>query len=130
MSYHYAVLGAGRQGTAAAYDLAKHGDAARVVLADVNLEQAQAAAQRVNALLDTDIVEATPVNVTNYAAVVRLLRGIDALLSAVPYYYNLDSSTPRPRRRASASSPTAGRCPAWAPRSWSTPCTCWTSRER
>ncbi len=90
MSYHYAVLGAGRQGTAAAYDLAKHGDAARVVLADVNLEQAQAAAQRVNALLDTDIVEATPVNVTNYAAVVRLLRGIDALLSAVPYYYNLD----------------------------------------
>ena len=30
----YAVLGAGRQGTAAAYDLARHGDARRVLLAD------------------------------------------------------------------------------------------------
>ena len=90
MAYNYAVLGAGRQGTAAAYDLAKHGDAARVVLADANLEQAQAAAQRVNALLGNDIVEATQVNVTDHAAVVHVLRGIDAFLSAVPYYYNLD----------------------------------------
>ncbi len=88
--HNYAVLGAGRQGTAAAYDLAKHGDAARVVLADVDGERAQAAAQRVNALLGTDIVEAARVDVTNRAAVVRLLRGIDAFVSAVPYYYNLD----------------------------------------
>ncbi|MBC7250753.1 MAG: saccharopine dehydrogenase NADP-binding domain-containing protein [Anaerolineae bacterium] len=88
--HNYAVLGAGRQGTAAAYDLAKHGDAARVVLADVDGERAQAAAQRVNALLGTDIAEAARVDVTNRAAVVRLLRGIDAFVSAVPYYYNLD----------------------------------------
>lgn len=88
--HNYAVLGAGRQGTAAAYDLAKHGDAARVVLADVDGERAQAAAQRVNALLGADIVEAARVDVTNRAAVVRLLRGIDAFVSAVPYYYNLD----------------------------------------
>jgi lysine 6-dehydrogenase len=89
MTYNYAVLGAGRQGTAAAYDLAKHGDATRVILADVNLEQAQAAAQRVNALLGNDIAEATQVDVTNHTALVRVLRGIDAFLSAVPYYYNL-----------------------------------------
>ncbi|MCR4405529.1 MAG: saccharopine dehydrogenase NADP-binding domain-containing protein [Anaerolineae bacterium] len=89
MAYNYAVLGAGRQGTAAAYDLAKHGDAARVVLADANLEQARAAAQRVNALLGTDSAEAAQVDVTEHAAVVRVLRDIDAFLSAVPYYYNL-----------------------------------------
>jgi lysine 6-dehydrogenase len=34
MSFCYLVLGAGRQGIAAAYDLAKFGDAARVTLAD------------------------------------------------------------------------------------------------
>lgn len=89
MAYNYAILGAGRQGTAAAYDLAKHGDAARVVLADANLEQARAAAQRVNALLGGDIVEAARVDVTDHATVVRVLRDIDAFLSAVPYYYNL-----------------------------------------
>lgn len=90
MAYNYAVLGAGRQGTAAAYDLAKRGDADRVVLADAHLEQAQAAAQRVNALLGSDIAEALQVDVADHDAVVRVLRGIDAFLSAVPYYYNLD----------------------------------------
>lgn len=90
MAYNYAVLGAGRQGTAAAYDLAKRGDADRVVLADAHLEQAQAAAQRVNALLGSDIAEALRVDVADHDAVVRVLRGIDAFLSAVPYYYNLD----------------------------------------
>jgi len=46
MSYTYAVLGAGRQGTAAAYDMACWGDAGRVVLADYDLEVARRAAER------------------------------------------------------------------------------------
>jgi hypothetical protein len=50
MTYHYAILGSGRQGTAAAYDLAVHGDAASILLADLHPEQAQAAAARVNRL--------------------------------------------------------------------------------
>ena len=32
MGYNYAVLGAGRQGTAAAYDMAKRGNADRVLI--------------------------------------------------------------------------------------------------
>jgi len=54
----YGVLGAGRQGTAAAYDLAVHGGATRVVLADREREVAHAAAGRVNALLGRNAVEA------------------------------------------------------------------------
>jgi saccharopine dehydrogenase-like NADP-dependent oxidoreductase len=42
--FRYGVLGAGRQGTAAAYDLIVRGDAASVDLADVSLERARAAA--------------------------------------------------------------------------------------
>jgi len=40
MSYTYAVLGAGRQGTAAAYDMARWGEARRVILADREVEAA------------------------------------------------------------------------------------------
>ena len=32
----YAILGAGRQGTSAAYDLAVFGDAKRIILADLD----------------------------------------------------------------------------------------------
>ena len=48
MPYTYAVLGAGRQGTAAAYDMARWGEASRVFLADYNSEVARQAARRVN----------------------------------------------------------------------------------
>jgi lysine 6-dehydrogenase len=90
MSHTYAVLGAGRQGTAAAYDMARWGEARRVVLADYDLEVAQRAAQRINQLVGSSIAEAVQVDVTDLEAVARALTGVDAFLSAVPYYYNLD----------------------------------------
>jgi len=90
MSYTYAVLGAGRQGTAAGYDMARWGDAGRVVLADYDLEVARRAAERVNELMGKAIAEPVQVDVTDLKAVERVLTGVDAFLSAVPYYYNLD----------------------------------------
>jgi lysine 6-dehydrogenase len=45
MAFRYAILGAGRQGTAAAYDLALRGDASQVILADQNPEAARKAAE-------------------------------------------------------------------------------------
>jgi lysine 6-dehydrogenase len=89
MPYTYAVLGAGRQGTAAAYDMARWGDAGRVILADYDLQVAQQAAARVNELLDKGVAEPVQVDVTDLEAVERTLSGVDAFLSAVPYYYNL-----------------------------------------
>jgi len=90
MHHTYAVLGAGRQGTAAAYDMARWGDANRVILADQELEVARQASERVNALLGTTIAEPAQVDVTNREAVTQLLTGVDAFLSAVPYIYNLE----------------------------------------
>lgn len=87
--YVYAVLGAGRQGTAAAYDMARWGGAGRVVLADRNLEIAHGAADRVNSLLGTRVAEPAEVDVSDLAAVEQLLAGVDACLSAAPYVHNL-----------------------------------------
>lgn len=86
----FAVLGAGRQGTAAAYDLAKFGNASSVFISDINLEAAKKAAARVNQLLNTDIVQATHLDVTQHDELITFLTGINAFISAVPYYYNLE----------------------------------------
>ncbi len=89
MKYTYAVLGAGRQGTASAYDMAKWGEAKRVILADQNLAAAEKAAQKVNHLTGSNIAEATKLDVTDLQAVEGVLKGVDAFVSAVPYYFNL-----------------------------------------
>lgn len=89
MSYNYAVLGAGRQGTAAAYDMAKWGDAARILLIDNNLETARAAAERVNRLMGRNLAAALQLDVTDSPALEKILADVDSCLSAVPYYLNI-----------------------------------------
>jgi lysine 6-dehydrogenase len=88
MGFRYAVLGAGRQGKACAYDLMKFGEADSVLLADQSLAAARAAAQRVNSLLASEKARGIQLDVTDRDALVAALTGIDAFLSAVPYYLN------------------------------------------
>jgi lysine 6-dehydrogenase len=88
--YAYLVFGAGRQGTAAAYDLVRFGDAARVTLADADLAVATAAAERVARLTGQPIVTPRQVDVSDLAAVQQALAGHHVALSAVPYYHNLN----------------------------------------
>jgi lysine 6-dehydrogenase len=90
MEYIYAVLGAGRQGTASAYDMARWGEAKKVILIDRELAIAERSAQRVNQLMGTDIAVGAQVDVTDMAALERALTGVHAFVSAVPYYFNLD----------------------------------------
>lgn len=88
--YSYLILGAGRQGTAAAYDLARFGDAARITLADADLTVAMAAAERVNQLAGQALAAPLQLDVSDAAAVRQALAGHNVALSAVPYYFNLD----------------------------------------
>jgi len=97
----YAVLGAGRQGTAAAYDMARWGNAHRIIMADRDIEAARRAADRVNRMVGAAIAEPAQVDVTDLDAVERLLRGVDAALSAVPYIYNLGITQAAIRARCS-----------------------------
>lgn len=87
MKYNYAVIGAGRQGTAAAYDILKFGDAKTIVLADVNLGLAEQAAQRINNLLGQNIAKAVQINVTDHKALLEFLKPIDVVLCATPYIF-------------------------------------------
>lgn len=89
MGYRYAVLGAGRQGTACAYDMLVWGDADSVLLADADAAVAARAARRVNGLAGGARASSAAVDVRDHAQLVSALRGMDAFLSAVPYYYNL-----------------------------------------
>lgn len=86
MKKNYVVLGAGMQGTAAAYDLAKFGDPGSVILADYSLEVAQKSAERVNKLLGSQHCTAKQADGTSESSLKELLKGADVLLSCVPYY--------------------------------------------
>lgn len=88
MTFRYGVLGAGRQGTAAAYDIARFGDAESVVLADSNLDAATASAARVNQLAGGDLARSAHVNAHDPESLAGLLGNLDACVSAVPYYLN------------------------------------------
>lgn len=91
MTYRYAVIGSGRQGTAAAYDLGRFGQAERILMADMDLEAAACGASRVNRLLQTELAYAVQLDASDPHSVAGALRqeGIDAFVSAVPYFYNL-----------------------------------------
>lgn len=85
----YLVIGSGRQGCAAGYDLARWGDATQVVMADVDFEVAQKAARRINGLLSKEIAVPIQLDVRDEPSVRKAMHGKAACLSAVPYYYNL-----------------------------------------
>jgi lysine 6-dehydrogenase len=90
MKYTYNILGAGMQGTSAAYDLASFGDAATIRLGDASLTQAQASADRVNRLVGREICSAYEVDALDPASLASFLEidGVKAavLLSCVPYW--------------------------------------------
>jgi lysine 6-dehydrogenase len=89
MTTTYVVLGAGRQGTAAAKDLLEFDAEAAVRLADRDADLARMAAARVNDLLGRAAATAHALDVRDEGALGKLLGGAKAVLSAVPYMLNL-----------------------------------------
>jgi len=89
MGYRYAVLGAGRQGCAAACDFARHGEAEDILILDSDESAAAGAAFRVNALAGRAVARSARLDVADVAALSSALEGRQATLSAVPYRFNL-----------------------------------------
>lgn len=81
----YGVVGAGRQGTAAAYDLAMHGRADSVTLIDRDAEVAARAAERVNRLLGSTVADWQAADVTDHQALAEVLTPLDVYVCAVPF---------------------------------------------
>ncbi|PYS98333.1 MAG: saccharopine dehydrogenase [Acidobacteria bacterium] len=79
------VLGAGRMGLGAAFDLVHNSPGVEVVtIADFDL----AKAQDVVAKVGTSKIEAKHVDASNYDEIVALMRGHDSAISCVNYWYN------------------------------------------
>ena len=92
MKFNYAVLGAGRQGVSAAYDLARFGDAANVVLVDIDGPAAEKAVDKLQRLLPDKQFTAKILDVGNREALLNCLTNIDSAVSAVPYFLNYQIS--------------------------------------
>src|SRR5581483_294355 len=86
MGHNYAILGSGMQGTAAAYDLAKHGEADTIFMGDQSLEQAQHAARRVNELVGAAVAQPKRVNALDEGELAEFLQPADVVLSCIPYW--------------------------------------------
>lgn len=89
MSYRYVILGSGRQGVAVAYDLLRHGDAREVILADSDEKRARDAVATLERLGGGGRASACTVDAKSESTLVELFRGADAVLSAVPHFFNV-----------------------------------------
>ncbi len=79
------VLGAGRMGHGAAFDLVHNStDVDAVTVADFDLKKAEEVAEKVG----TSRIDAHHVDASNYSDVVALMNGHDAVISCVNYWYN------------------------------------------
>ena len=79
------VLGAGRMGHGAVFDLAHNSpDVEHITVADVDLTKTEAVA----AAVGTSRIEARQADASNYSDVVELMRGHDSVISCVNYWYN------------------------------------------
>ena len=87
------VLGAGLQGSACAYDLLQNPEVKEVRLADLHTGHlapflAPYSGKR---------LISTPLDVRDKEAVLALMRQCDAVMSAIPYYFNFDLAALRGR---------------------------------
>ena len=80
------VLGAGLQGSACAYDLLQNPEVTEVRLADLRPDPL---APFLKPLSGPRLVP-TPLDVRDHDAVSAVMRESDAVMSAIPYYFNLD----------------------------------------
>ena len=78
------VLGAGLQGCACAFELLRDSDVTRVTIADLRPE---GMARFLTATDDPRLVALT-LDVTDHTAVLNAMRDHDAVMSAIPYYFN------------------------------------------
>ena len=80
------VLGSGLQGSACAYDLLQDKDVTEVRLADVHVGHLP----EFLAPYSGPRLIPTPLDVRDHAAVLGAMRQCDAVMSAIPYYFNYD----------------------------------------
>jgi lysine 6-dehydrogenase len=85
----YLVIGAGRQGLAAAYDLAVFGNASEIRLLDIDKQVAEGGAERLNRLLGKTVARGFVADAGNMASIAPHMDGATGAISSVHYVHNL-----------------------------------------
>lgn len=81
------VIGAGLQGSACAYDLLQDADLEEVILADMRVDSLP---PFLNRYRDDRRLRVMRVDARNESDVRGVMKGVDACMNALPYYFNLD----------------------------------------
>ncbi len=85
--FRYAVIGAGRQGVATAYDMVTRGGGQNVLLADYDAQVAQLAAERINRLAGRPVAAWQQLDASDVDALIAALAGIDVFLCGTPFEF-------------------------------------------
>ena len=87
MSKKICILGAGRQGTAAGYDLARFLPDCELTFADISIKQSEKASSKIKSLLGKQ-ARSVKVDLEDKFEIIKLLTPFDIFLSSVPYKFN------------------------------------------
>ncbi len=88
MGKSYAVIGAGRQGSAAAFDMIKFGEAEKIGFIDNDFDSLKLASERLKKITGFDNFNLHLTDVTDEEKITAILAEFDSVVSAVPYYFN------------------------------------------
>ena len=84
----YCIIGSGRQGTAAAYDIVSHGEPQSLTIIDSNNDNLKKCKDKIKKLTDFD-VDIINIDINDENKLIKSLFDIDIFLSSVPYKFNL-----------------------------------------
>ena len=85
---NFCVIGSGRQGTAAAYDIVSHGKPKSLTVIDSNNHNLEKCKNKIKKLTNFD-VDIINIDINDENRLIKSLLDIDIFLSSVPYKFNL-----------------------------------------
>jgi saccharopine dehydrogenase (NAD+, L-lysine-forming) len=84
--------GCGAMGSEATRDLAKTSDFDEITIADLNVAQAQALADELNAGTGRELVRVTQVDASDEEALVKVMRGQDVVVNTMTYHFGIKAT--------------------------------------
>lgn len=89
MKYNYCIIGTGRQGTAAAYDILKFAKVENLLLIDNSEKNLEMCFDKLVSIQNSITIVRKVININDSTTLVKELKEYDIFLSSVPYQYNL-----------------------------------------
>ena len=89
MKKNYCIVGTGRQGTAAAYDLLRFASINELLLLDCNKQSIKVCLNKIKSVVGNIKIRTSIIDFNNLKDLISTLKKTDIFLSSVPYEYNL-----------------------------------------